>query len=136
MIFPEGIKVYGDKTFRNKKCPRETLEQVTFFNKLRREFPDSYGKIAVHVRNEGKRTSHQVAREKAEGMTTGAVDIFIPGGISFLCELKRQDHTLSTIHDEQRDYLLAGQRLGAFACIALGYAAAWEAFEEWRECLG
>ena len=131
MIFPEGITVYGDKSFRDKKCPKEALEQVTFFNKLRREYPASFGLIAVHVRNEGKRTAHQVARDKAEGMVTGAVDIMIPGGRTFLCELKRRDHTLSTIHDEQVDYLVAGQAAGAFSCIALGYQAAWEAFEEW-----
>lgn len=132
MIFPDGIKIYGDLKFRDKKCPREGAEQVTFFNKLRREYPLSYGLIAFHARNEGKKTVQQVAKEKAEGMTTGACDIVIPGARTFLCELKRTDHTLCKLGDEQGPYLLAAQEAGAFCCIALGYLAAWQAFEEWK----
>lgn len=132
MIFPEGIPVFGDKAFRDKKCPKETLEQVTFVRRIRDRYPDSFGALIFHVKNEGKRTWEQVARDKAEGMTTGAVDIVIPGGQSFLCELKRRDHTLSKIHEEQVKYLNAGQASGAFACIALGADAAIDAFECWR----
>lgn len=132
MIFPEGIKVFGDKKHRDKKCPKEVMEQVTFFNQLRKHYPDSYGAVAVHVRNEGKKTVNQVAKEKAEGMVTGATDIMIPGSPAFVCELKRRDHTQSTVHQEQVDYMRAAQSLGAFVCIALGWNAAWEAFEQWR----
>jgi hypothetical protein len=131
MKFPEGIKVYGDKAYRDKKCPKEVMEQVTFFNQLRGRHPETYGAIAVHVRNEGKKTVNQVAKEKAEGMVTGACDIMIPGVRTFICELKRRDHTESKIQKEQIDYMLAAQRLGAFVCIALGWEAAMEAFEEW-----
>lgn len=131
MKFPEGIKVYGDKDYRDKKCPKEVMEQVTFFNQLRKNHADTYGAIAVHVRNEGKKTVNQVAKEKAEGMITGACDIMIPGRRTFICELKRRDHTMSTVHAEQVDYMLAAKRLGAFVCIALGWEAAMEAFEEW-----
>lgn len=132
MKFPEGIKVYGNKDFRDKKCPKEVLEQVTFFNQLRKDYPDSYGAVAVHVRNEGKKSVNQVAKEKAEGMVTGACDIMIPGRRTFICELKRKDHTQSTVHKEQVDYMLAAQSMGAFVCIALGWEGAREAFEEWR----
>lgn len=131
MKFPDGIKVYGDKAFRDKKCPKEVMEQVTFFNQLRKNHPDTYGAVAVHVRNEGKKTVNQVAKEKAEGMVTGATDVMIPGSPAFVCELKRRDHTHSTVHQEQIDYMLAAQRLGAFVCIALGWEAAMEAFNEW-----
>lgn len=136
MIFPENIKVYGDKAYRDKKCPKEGAEQVTFFNKLRREYPESYGLIAFHARNEGKKTVNQVAKEKAEGMVTGTCDIIIPGRRTFLCELKRKDHTQSRIGSEQGPYLIAAQDAGAFSCIALGYLAAWEAFDEWRQLWG
>ncbi len=66
-------------------------------------------------------------------MATGATDIVIPARIPFVCELKRRDHTLSTIADEQLAYLRAAQAAGACACIALGVDAAWQAFEAWRE---
>ena len=131
MRFPDWLRVYGDTDYRNKKCPVESAEQITFFNELRRLYPDSYGLIALHPRNEGKRTQNQVMRQKAEGMTAGAADIVIPGSPAFVCELKRQDHTQSHWEDGQQEYLKAAQDAGAFVCVALGYKAAIEAFNVW-----
>lgn len=132
MKLPVGIEVFGNLGFRDKKCPKEVMEQVTFFNQLRDKYPDSYGLIAVHNRNEGKKTVHQVVREKAEGMATGAPDIMIPGNPAFLCELKRKDHTLSALQPGQEPYLRASQGVGAYACIAFGWEAAMDAFNHWR----
>ena len=106
---------------------------MTFFARLRRQYPDSYGIIALHPRNEGKRTHLQVAKEKSEGMTTGATDIVIPGRQTFICELKRRDHTKSKLGDEQLAFMRASGKAGAYVCIALGVDAAWEAFEDWRK---
>lgn len=134
MKIPATIPVYGDMAFRGK-CPPEHVEQASFFAKLRREYPDSYGRIAVHPRNEGLLIDGQfqaVIRHQIEGMAKGAADIVIPGRQSFICELKRQDHTLSRWQAGQVDYLEAAQAAGAFVCVALGAAAAWEAFEVWR----
>lgn len=89
--------------------------------------------MALHPRNEGKRTHLQVAKEKSEGMTTGATDIVIPASPAFVCELKRRDHTQSKLADEQLAYLRAAAASGSYACIALGVDAAWEAFEDWRK---
>ena len=89
--------VYGDAAFRGK-CPKEDIEQISFFNRLRREYPDSYGLIALHPRNEGLKRGGQfsaVVKHAAEGMTKGAADIIIPGRRAFVCELKRRDHTQS-----------------------------------------
>lgn len=131
MKFPEWINVYGDQSFRDKKCPPESAEQVTFFNYIRTKYPDSYGLIAIHPRNEGKRSYGQVSRQKAEGLTTGAADIIIAGYPSFVCELKRQDHTLCTWQKGQQEFLKACAENGAFVCVALGAKPAIEAFEEW-----
>ena len=73
----------------------------------------------------------QAAREKSEGMTTGAADIIIPGRPSFVCELKRRDHTKSRISEDQVNYLRATAANGSFSCVALGVEAAWEALNEW-----
>ncbi len=127
------VPIYGDATWRGK-CPPEHVEQVSFFSRLRREYPDSYGLIAVHPRNEGLKRAGQfssVVKHAAEGMTKGAADIIIPGAPSFVCELKRQDHTLSTWQDGQQAYLAACHAAGAFTCVALGAGAAWQAFEAW-----
>lgn len=131
MKFPEWLTVVGDLDYRNKKCPVESAEQITFFNWLRHEYPDSYGLIAIHPRNEGKRTQNQVMRQKAEGMATGAADIIIPGSPAFVCELKRSDHTQSHWEDGQQEYLKAAHDAGAFVCVALGHRAAIEAFNKW-----
>ena len=132
MKIPEWLACYGDTEYRGK-CPSESAEQVTFFARLRRQYPDTWGRLAIHPRNEGKRHFTQTARQKAEGMTPGASDIVIPGSPSFVCELKRQDHTRSRWQDGQAEYLAAAQNAGCFVCVALGCDAAWEAFCEWRD---
>lgn len=94
-------------------------------------YPDTYGAIAVHIRNEGQRRQGQANWQKAEGMTPGAADIIIPGSPAFVCELKRRDHTKSGWQDGQIEYLQAAQAAGAYVCIALGCDAAMEAFHDW-----
>lgn len=134
MKFPEWLPVYGDKDFRGK-CPPEHVEQASFFNRLRAHYPDSWGLIALHPRNEGQLVAGQfsaIVKHKVEGMAKGATDIVIPGGHGgFVCELKRRDHTRSRWQDGQAEYLAACIKAGAFTCAALGAAAAVEAFEEW-----
>ncbi len=130
MKFPDWLPVYGSTDYRNKKCPVESAEQITFFNVLRRDYPQ-LGVIAVHPRNEGKRTMQQAMRQKAEGMTAGASDIIIPGNPSFVCELKRKDHTLCSWEVEQLTYLETAKNNGSFVCVALGYEAALEALKVW-----
>lgn len=134
MKIPDWLPVFGDTDYRGK-CPLESAEQITFFNRLRREHPNTYGRIAVHPRNEQQLRGGQfraLARHKAEGMADGASDIIIPGALTFVCELKRKDHTKSKWQDGQVEYLEAAHNAGAFVCVALGYDAAWKAFEEWR----
>lgn len=134
MIFPPHIPLYGDPAFRGQ-CPKEHVEQMSFFNRLRREYPDTFGAIAVHPRNEGLKQNGQfstVAKHAAEGMTKGASDVLIPASPAFICEIKRQSHVLSSWQEGQIEYLEAAQKLGAFVCVALGAVAAWEAFEEWK----
>jgi hypothetical protein len=114
------------------------LDQITFFNRIRREYPESWGLLATHVRNEGLKVGGQfgaVSRHRAEGMTPGAADIIIPGRVAFVCELKRRDRTKSAWQKGQVEYLTAAHSAGAWACVALGCDAAWEAFREWLEAL-
>lgn len=66
-------------------------------------------------------------------MTPGASDIVIPGGQTFICEMKRQDHTLCKWEQKQIAYLEQCENQGAFVCVALGYKAALEALEQWMK---
>lgn len=130
--------VYGDTSWRGK-CPAEAMEQITFFNVLRREYPNSWGRLALHPRNEGQRKGGQIKamiQHKAEGLTPGASDIIIPARVAFVCELKRRDHTQSKWQAGQIEYLAEANNAGAFACVALGWESAWQAFEEWRDVVG
>ena len=135
MIIPDNIPVYGDTSYRDKDCPRESTEQITFVSRITSQYPDTYGRIIVHPQNEGKLIRGQfsaVTKDKAMGsLNKGASDIIIPGKTSFTCEIKRRDHTLSKLEKEQIEYLEACQKVGGFVCIALGCDAAMEAFNEW-----
>ena len=134
MKIPECIKVYGDKSYRDKKCPKEKIEQITFVNRIRDLYPDSYGIALVHIKNEAQLIRGQflgITTDKAMGMSKGASDIVIPGDPAFVLELKRRDHTLSEISQEQINYLITCGELGAFVCVALGADAAMEAFDDW-----
>lgn len=113
-------------------CPLEAVEQISFFNKLRQEYPETWGRLAVHIRNEDTLASAQKMRKhKLEGLTTGASDIQIPGCPSLVMEMKRADPTKSTLSDDQAAYLAAAERAGAFACVVFGAIAAMEAFNDW-----
>ena len=127
------VPIYGDQSFRGK-CPVESMEQMTFFNRLRMAHPATYGLLAIHPRNEGQLRGGQfaaISKHRAEGMSKGASDVVIPGVLSFVCEIKRRDHTKSKWEECQPEYLAAAQSVGAFACVALGADAAWQAFSDW-----
>lgn len=132
MKIPDWLPVFGDMSYRGE-CPSENEEQVTFFNHIRIRFPYTLGRLALHPRNEGKRNWKEAQREKLDGMATGASDIVIPGNPTFLCELKRQDHTQSRLSEPERQYLLEACKHGAFVCVALGWDGAMEAVEEWMK---
>lgn len=131
------VPIYGDQSFRGQ-CPIESLEQITFFNRLRREYPATWGALALHPRNEQMLRNGQfsaLSRHKAEGMTPGAADIIIPARVAFVCELKRRDHTKSAWQTGQIEYLSAAASAGSFACLALGADAAWDALQDWINAL-
>ena len=128
MKFPPHLTIHGDPTYRGP-CPTENAEQVTAFARMRRQWPDTIGRLAVHVRNEGKRTAGQAWHQKAEGMTAGAPDIIIPGAPALVIELKRRDHTQSKWQPGQLEYLEAAHKAGAVVCVALGADAVIEAIE-------
>ncbi len=133
MIFPEWLKVYGDKKYRDKKCHVEDAELVTFINQLRKMYPDSFGRLVLHIPNEGKRKAHEVSNLKKKGaLNKGASDIIIPGNPSLVIEMKRKDHTLSDWEEGQIDYLSASLNAGCTVCVALGWEAAMMAFNDWR----
>lgn len=126
------IRTYGTPT--SGPCPSEKVEMASFFNRLRREYPQ-YGAIALHIRNEGKRTAMQHNSMVGEGgFVKGASDVVIPGAPAFVMEMKSRAKT-ARVSKEQMAYLEACDAAGAFACVALGAVGAWEAFTVWKSAL-
>ena len=135
MRLPKTIKIYGDITHRDKDCRKESTEQKEFFGFLK-ELRPAYHAVAFHPKNEGKRTYQQAEADRQQGaLNKGASDIIIPASITFVCELKCVDHTESHMPAIEVEYLEAAQELGAFACIALGSNAAWQALLDWENLL-
>jgi len=137
MKIPDWLKTYGDTSYRGD-CPLEDAELMTFFNELRIKYPD-IAKVAIHPDNEGLilGAAHNAhIKQKAKGaIRNGAADIIICGCPTFVCEMKRQDHTKSKWQDGQLDFLQTSQRLGAFVCVALGYEAALQALNDWLKLI-
>lgn len=133
MKIPNWLKTYGNTDFRGD-CPREDAELITFFNELKRIYPH-LEKISIHPDNEGLivGTAHNAhIKQKAKGaIKKGASDIVIIGSPTFVCEMKRQDHTKSQWQDGQLEFLELSHNNGAFACVAFGYVAALKAVEDW-----
>ena len=124
-------KRFGGKT--KGDCPSEGAEMITFFQVLRRDYPE-IAKLATHVRNEGVRTMYQAQKHKSEGMLKGFADIVIIGSPAFVCEMKTKSKN-SKLTKEQENFLIEADKAGAFACVAHGYEAALEAVREWKKTI-
>lgn len=126
-----GVRIYGDLEYRNPNCPLEDAELETFVNQLRKKHP-KLATLFIHIPNEGKRNFDEVQILRRKGaLNKGAVDEIIPADVSFVGELKRQDHTESVISDEQITYLITAHEAGSFAFVALGWEHNWRALEDW-----
>ena len=134
MRFYDWLPVYGDPTFRGD-CPSEYADHKTAIGMIKDHYPDLI-RIIIHPKNEGKRNGFQAALERAiGGLNKGASDIIIPGCPTFVCELKRRDHTAKSVKWQpgQLDYLKSCQDQGAFVCVALGWQGVIEAIEAWNK---
>ena len=137
MKIPNWLQTYGDTSYRGD-CPLEDAELMTFFNELNRLHPQ-LSLVAIHPDNEGLVLGsghHHHIKQKAKGaIKKGAADIIIVGYPTFVCELKRKDHTKSKWQDGLLDFLQTSQKLGAFVCVALGYEAALQALNDWLKLI-
>lgn len=132
MRFPKWLPVYGDTSYRGN-CRSEECEQIDFVSHLEKHYPQ-YAAVMIHPKNEGRRTHNAAERDRRTGsLNTGASDIIIPSSPTFVCELKRKDHTKSKWQPGQLDYLKAAHDNGCFVSVALGYEAALEAIAQWHK---
>lgn len=130
MKIPKNIPIFGDTSYRGE-CKLERLDQIDFYNWLKFHHPN-YARLFIHQKNEGRKGYKQINHEKQDGsMNPGVSDVVIPGCPAFVVELKRKDHTKSTLPKDEIDYLGAAQQIGCFVGVALGFDGLKEAFESW-----
>lgn len=112
-----------------KKVPSESIEQITFFNQLRKHYPE-LSKIAIHIKNEGKKSIGEAMKDKAEGLVSGAPDIMIPGSPTLMIEMKKQSKS-ARVSQNQKDYMNNAVANGAMCFVCYGWEMAWVALEKW-----
>lgn len=127
-----GLAVYGDTNYRDREAPAEDAELITFMNWLDREYPQF---PALHVKNEKKRTGKQfmelAAERKKRSVVKGWPDVVIAGFPTLFIELKKRDHTLSSLDKDQLSFLVRAESVDCWAVVALGYVGAQQAFKAW-----
>ena len=99
---PKEIPVYGTPS---KEFHSEDNEQITFINHIRIKYPDTYGKIITHVKNERQLRGSQfsaINKDKAMGQIKGCSDIIIPGNPAFVCEMKSRSARAKISDEEKR----------------------------------
>lgn len=126
MVFPNWLSVAGNINYRGD-CPKEDAELITFFNVLRRDYPN-IAKITLHIENEGNEKTntmvyHNVMKKKAKGMVPGASDIIVLG-LNLAIEMKRRDPTKSKLQPNQVEFLEECHKWGWGTYVALGWEAA------------
>ena len=86
------------------KYPSEHLEQVRFVAWFRKTYPQHW---IFAIPNGGDRNRITAAKLKAEGVSPGVPDMFVPSAPLWI-EMKRQKGgALSAAQKDWRDYLLA-----------------------------
>lgn len=113
------------------KAPSESIEQITFFNQLRKHYPE-LSKIAIHIKNEGKKSIGEAMKDKAEGLVSGAPDIMIPGSPTLMIEMKKQSKS-ARVSQNQKDYMNNAVANGAMCFVCYGWEMAWVALEKWTQ---
>ena len=93
----------------------EHLQQVRFVSWFRRSYP---GTRIFAVPNGGHRGASQGAALKAEGVTAGVPDIFIP---AWLCWIEFKKIKGGTVSPEQKNWIAYLESIGHHVIIGRGF---------------
>lgn len=104
----------------------EHLEQVRLVSWFRRQWPEVR---ILAIPNGGARSGLQGAKLKAEGVSPGVPDLFVPEW-SLWVEMKRT--TGGTVSPGQRDWMAYLQGIGHHVIIGRGFEDARHQIEEFR----
>ena len=96
-------------------APSEHLEQVRLVSWFRRQYPDTR---IFAIPNGGGRSMAQGASLKAEGVTAGVPDIFIP---AWLCWIEFKKTTGGVVSPVQREWIAYLEGIGHRVIIGRGF---------------
>ena len=130
MKTPEWLPKFGDLP-KSTSNPAEDYVLSSLVSRIRKDYPTTYGLVAFHVKNESKRTTTQIKIDKLKGLTKGVSDLIVIGNPTLCMEIKKDNSC--RFEDGQLHFLEQAQKGGAFACLAIGYQGALNAFHHWIE---
>lgn len=130
-VIAAGIPLHGDTSVKGV-TPLEDDELKTVFSQLAKRSP-TLRKLALHIKNEGKRHGGQITKDRAKGvLQKGASDFMIPAGPQpLIIELKCENYRQSHIEPEQIAYLQLAKEHGADVWVCLGWRSALAVIEAW-----
>jgi len=128
MKIPPWLPKFGTLKKSNDN-PKEDYVLSSIVSRIRIDYPNTYGLVAFHVKNESKRTTGQTRADKAKGLTKGVSDLIVIGNPTLCMEIKCDDSCY--FESGQLEFLEQAQKNGAFVCLAVGYDGAKEAFNHW-----
>lgn len=105
----------------------EHLEQVRLVSWFRRQWPEVR---IMAIPNGGARSGLQGAKLKAEGVSPGVPDLFVPEWLLWV-EMKRA--TGGTVSPAQKDWLAYLQSIGHHVIIGRGFEDFRRQIEEFRQ---
>ena len=129
-----GVLCYWDETLNasKTKSPLEHIEQINLVAHCRKLWPKEFN-LMLHVPNESNVPVQYRNKLSKCGLLPGASDwliLYPSNGKPYMAlELKRSRKRDSSISQDQVDFLLNAEHVGAFACVAYGYKAALHAIE-------
>jgi len=98
----------------------ESLEQIRFVSWFRRNYP---GMRIISIPNGGLRNKVVASRMKAEGMSPGVPDLFVPE-VCLWIEMKRKNG--GSLSKHQKDWLAYLRDIGHHTMVCHGYDDACE----------
>jgi hypothetical protein len=131
-----GVLCYWDDALNASKVksPLEHIEQINLVAHCKQLWPNEFN-VMLHVPNESNVPVQYRAKLSKCGLLKGASDWLIlwpsNGKPYMLVELKRSRKRDSAVSNEQVNFLLNAQLIGAEVCVAYGYKAALHAIEKY-----
>jgi len=103
------------------RLPSEHEEQRQFISWFRKNYEIPHGVRIFAIPNGGLRGKREAMKLKAEGVTSGVPDLFIPQWLLWI-EMKRQKEGYPS--QEQKDWIEYLQSIGHSAYVCNGFEAA------------